>query len=177
MENFHDLIIQRRSIRRYTDQPIDPEHVKTILEAALLAPTSKSTRAWEFVVVEDKDMLQRLSECRPAGSQPIAAASLAVVVCVDSTKSEPWIEDASIAAAYMQLQVADLGLGSCWIQVRGRFTPGDQPFPSEEYIQEALGIPETVNVECVITIGHKNEERRPQNTEKLLWNQIHLGKW
>ena len=115
MENLHQLLVNRRSTRRYTSESIDPENVRLILEAALLAPTSKNGRPWQFVVVEDKDMLQRLSECKPAGAAPIANASLAIVVAADPTISDPWVEDASIAAAFMQLQAEDLGLGSCWI--------------------------------------------------------------
>lgn len=57
--DFHDLIIKRRSIRRYTATPIDPEHVRLILESALLAPTSKSARAWQLVVIEDKQKIGR----------------------------------------------------------------------------------------------------------------------
>ena len=64
--DFHELLLQRHSIRRYTDQPLDPEHVKTILEAGLLAPSSKSARSWQFVVVEDHDTMLRLMECKPA---------------------------------------------------------------------------------------------------------------
>lgn len=175
MESLHDLLINRRSIRRYTDQPLDPEQVKLILEAALMAPTSKSSRAWEFVVVEDKDMLLRLSQCKPAGAMPIEKASLAIVVAVDSTATDPWIEDGSVAAAFMQLQAADLGLGSCWIQVRGRFAADGTP--SEEYVQESLGMPENMNIVCILTFGHKNEERKPMDTDKLLWERVHIGKW
>ncbi len=175
MENLHDLLINRRSIRRYTDEPIDPEQVKLILEAGLMAPTSKSARAWEFVVVEDRDMLLRLSQCKPAGALPIEKASLAIVVSVDSTASEAWVEDASVAASFMQLQAADLGLGSCWIQIRGRFTADD--IPSEEYVQEALGMPENMNIVCILTFGHKNEQRKPMDTDKLLWERVHIGQW
>ena len=113
MGNFHDLLVNRRSIRRYTSEEVSAENVKLILEAALMAPTSKSTRAWQFIVVEDKDMLERLSHCKPAGAGPIAKAAFAVVVAADPTLTDPWVEDASIAAAYMQLQAEDLGLGSC----------------------------------------------------------------
>ncbi len=172
---FHDLLIERRSIRRYTPEKIDPEQVRLILEAALLAPTSKSSRAWQLVVVEDGDMLQRLSQCKEFGAAPIAKAPLAVVVTVDSTASEAWIEDASVAASFMQLQAADLGLGSCWIQVRGRFAADGTP--SEEYVQDALGIPETCPVLCIITIGHKDEVRKPQDLEKLRWENVHIDKW
>ncbi len=175
MENFHDLLVNRRSIRRYTSEPISAEDVKLILEAGLLAPTSKSSRSWQFVAVDDRSMLERLAQCKPMAAAPIERCALAVVIAADPTLSDPWIEDASIAAAYMQLQAADLGLGSCWIQVRGRFTADN--IPSEEYVQELLGIPETISVLCIMTFGHKDEERKKVDTSKLLWEKVHIGTW
>ncbi len=175
MTDLHQLLLERHSIRRYTSSPIAPGDVKLILEAALLAPTSKNCRAWHFVVVEDKSMLERLSRCKPAGAAPVSRCALAVVVCGDSTVTDPWVEDCSIAAEFMQLQAADLGLGSCWVQVRGRFTADG--IPSEEYVQQLLGIPETVSVLCVMTFGHKDEERKPVDPSKLLWEKVHIGLW
>lgn len=175
MENFHDLLVNRRSIRHYTSEPISAEDVKLILEAGLLAPTSKSSRSWQFIAVDDRSMLDRLAQCKPMAAVPIERCALAVVVAADPTLSDPWIEDASIAAAYMQLQAADLGLGSCWIQVRGRFTADN--IPSEEYVQELLGIPETISVLCIMTFGHKGEERKKVDTSKLLWEKVHIGTW
>lgn len=173
--DFHQLLIERRSIRRYTSEKINPESVKLILEAGLLAPTSKSSRAWQFVVVEDEDMLTRLSQCKAMGAGPIGKCPLAVVVAVDATATEPWIEDASVAATMMMLQASALGLGSCWIQIRDRFTADGTP--SNEYVQEALGIPETCPVVCIMTFGHKDEERKPQDLEKLKWENVHIGKF
>lgn len=175
MENFHDLLINRRSIRRYTDQPIDAEQVRLILEAALMGPSSKSVRPWQFVVVEDREMLNKLAECKDNYAVALNTAPLAVVVTADTTRSDVWVEDASIAAILMQLQAADLGLGSCWIEVRERFRPDGEP--SEEYVRELLGIPEHFGVPCIITFGYKDEERRPINPEKLLWEKVHIGRW
>lgn len=175
MDNFHDLIINRRSIRKYTDQQIDPEYVKLIIEAGLMAPTSKSSRSWQFIVVKDKDMLERLGNCKPRYATSIARAPLAIVVAADPAKSDAWIEDASVATAYMQLQASDLGLGSCWVQVRDRY--GDNGMPSEEYVQEALGMPDTISVLCILSIGYKDEERKPLDPEKVLWENVHIGKW
>jgi len=101
----------RRSIRRFTQASIPAEDVKLIMEAALMAPTSKSSRPWHFVLVDDRNTLERLSQCRQAGSGPIAKCRLAVVVCADSSLTGPWIEDATIAATYIKLQAQDLGLG------------------------------------------------------------------
>ncbi|MCM1348718.1 MAG: nitroreductase family protein [Firmicutes bacterium] len=175
MENFHELAVHRHSIRRYTDQSIEPEQVKLILEAALLAPTSKSSRSWQFVCVDNPEMLQRLEQCKPAGAAPIGRCKLAIVVAGNPELSDPWIEDASIAAAYMQLQAEDLGLGSCWIQVRGRFTADGTP--SEEYVQELLGMPGELPVVCIMTFGHKDEVRKPVDISKLLWERVHIGQW
>lgn len=175
MENLHQLLLQRHSIRRYKDQAIDADDVRTILEAALLAPTSKSGRPWHFVVVEDKDMLVRLSECKQFGGKPIAGAAFAVVVTVDSTKSEVYVEDASVAAIFMHLQAVDLGLGSCWIQVRGRYAADGES--SEVIVRELLDIPEEMAVECIVTFGHIDEQRRPVDPEKLLWEKVHVGRW
>ncbi len=111
MESFHNLLLNRRSIRKYTDAPIDPESVKLILEAALTAPSSKSQRSWQFVVVEDREMLEKLGQCKPSYATSIANAPLAIVVTGDMTKSDVWVEDTSVAAIIMQLQAADLVLG------------------------------------------------------------------
>ncbi|MDE6801632.1 MAG: nitroreductase family protein [Muribaculaceae bacterium] len=175
MENLHDLLVKRRSIRHFTDEQIDAESVKLILEAGLLAPTSKSSRAWQFIVVDDRDMLERLSQCKERAAEPIARCSMAVVVAVDPTRTEPWIEDASVAAAYMQLQAADLGLGSVWIQVRDRY--GFDGMPAEEYVQEALGMPDTLPIVCILAFGHPAEERKPATVDKLKWENVHIGQW
>lgn len=175
MENLHNLLVCRHSIRKYTDQQVKPEDVQLILEAALLSPTSKSSRSWQFIVVEDKDILVRMSECKPAGAMPLKGCAFAVVVCADPAKSDAWIEDASIAAEMMQLQAADLGIGSCWIQIRDSYASDSTP--SQEIIQELLEIPETLPVVCVMTFGYPAEERRPVDTSKLLWEKVHVGTW
>ena len=168
-------MLQRHSIRRYKDQPVSADDVKTILEAALLSPSSKSARPWQFVVVEDKDMLTRLADCNQFGTKPVSTAAFAVVVTVDPAKSDVYVEDATVAAIFMHLQAADLGLGSCWIQVRGRFAADGES--SETVVRELLDIPEEMAVECIVTFGYIDEQRRPVDPEKLLWEKVHIGRW
>lgn len=91
MKSLHDLLIHRRSIRKYTQEALSPEAVKTILEAGLLAPSSKRCTPWEFIAVEDKETLARLSECKTSGAKPIAGAALAIVVTADMTLTDTWI--------------------------------------------------------------------------------------
>ena len=174
-KEFHDMLFTRHSIRKYTDEPIDGEHVKLLLEAALLAPSGKSVRPWEFVVVEDKEVLAKMSECRPFGSGPVAKCKLAIVVCGDPGKTDVWVEDCTIAATYIQLQAEALGLGSCWIQMRGRFDKDNND--SADLIRELLDIPGEQQVECIIVLGHKDEVRRPVDPDKLMWEKVHIGKF
>jgi nitroreductase len=175
MENLHRLLIERHSIRKYTDKEVSADDVKTILQAALLAPSSKSARPWQFVVVENKDTLNKLATCKPIAAHALKTAAFAVVVIADPGKSDMFIEDASIAAQFMQLQAADLGIGSCWIQVRNRYTADNEP--SETLVQETLGIPEYLKVECIMSFGYPDETRRPVDESKLKWEKVHIEQW
>lgn len=175
MKDFQELIKNRRSTRKFTDEPLTPEQVESILKAALMSPASKSKNPWQFILVEDKDTLQKLSQCKEHASKLIAGCALAIVVTADPFASDVWVEDASIASIMMQLQAEDLGLGSCWVQIRQRFTAANTP--SDEYIRELLDIPMQLQVLSVIAIGHKAQERPPFDEEKLQWEKIHIGKF
>ena len=120
MISFFDLLKTRRSIRKYQPRAVEKEKILKIVQAALMSPASKRSNSWEFVVVEDKNTLEKLAESRPHGSQMLKDAVLGIVVVADTTKSDIWFEDASIASIIIQLQAQDLGLGSCWVQVYNR---------------------------------------------------------
>ncbi|NDV69562.1 nitroreductase family protein [Dysgonomonas sp. 25] len=175
MNSFQELITKRRSTRKFTEEKLNPEQVEAILKAALKSPSSKSKTPWQFVVIEDKEQLQKLSQCKPAGSKPIEGCSLAIIVLADPLASDVWIEDASIASILIQLEAEDLGLGSCWIQIRERFTADDTS--SEDYVRELFDIPLQLQVLSVIAIGHKAQERSPFDEEKLQWEKVHIGKY
>ncbi len=175
MESLHDLLLRRHSIRRYTDRPISAEDVTTILQAALLAPSSKSVRPWQFVLVDDKEMLGKLAGCKAAGARPISACALAIVVTASPEKTDMYLEDMSIAAAYMQLQATALGLGACWIQIRNRFSADGED--AETIVRDLLGIPHDMIVECIMTVGYPDEDRKPVDPDKLLWEKVHIEKW
>ena len=109
MESFSELIKARRSMRKFTEEELTQEQVVTLMKAALMAPTSKRSNAGQFIVVDEKDKLKELSYCKEQASQFIADAALAVVVVADPLASDVWIEDASIASIYLQLQAEDMG--------------------------------------------------------------------
>jgi nitroreductase len=175
MENFSDLIIKRRSTRKFTGEKLSQDQVVALLKATLMSPSSKRSNPWQFIAVEDKETLQALSEFKEQSATFIADAALAVVVVADPLASDVWIEDASIASIILQLQAEDLGLGSCWVQVRERQTPSGQP--SEAYIRELLNIPLPLQVLSVVAIGYKAIERKPFNEEHLQWEKVHINKF
>lgn len=173
MNNFHDLLFNRRSIRKYTGDEIAADDVKTILQAGLASPSSKGKMPWQFFVVEDKSTLESLSRCKDFGAKPIAGCALAIVIAVNPYESDVWIEDGSVAAFSMQMQAQDLGLGSCWIQVRERMDK--QGNPAEENVKRLLGIPDDLRIPCILSIGYKNEVRKPLEEDKCLWEKVHIA--
>ncbi|MBR6120846.1 MAG: nitroreductase family protein [Prevotella sp.] len=175
MNSFKDLVQQRRSHRKFTEQEIDADHVKLILRAALMAPTSKSQRAWHFVVVDDKADLEKLADAKDMGGQFVKDAPLAVVVLGDAMQNDCWVEDGTIAAISMQYQAEDLGLGSCWVQLRGRGLADGTS--ADTVVRGILDIPDNYSVLCIIAFGHKADERKPQNEDKLKWENVHIGKF
>ena len=175
MENFSELIKIRRSMRQFTDELLSGDDVKLLLLAGLMAPSSKGLHSYEFVVVEDKEMLAALSQCKQVGSDFLAGAPLAIVVLADPAVSDVWIEDASVAAIHILLQAEDLGLGACWIQVRNRYTADERS--SEQIVKSLLDIPEDRGVVCIIAVGHKGMERKPQNEDRLKWEHVHIGQY
>ena len=175
MTEFKDLVRTRRSHRKFSQEEIAPEAVQLIMRAALMSPTSKSQRAWQFVVVDDKNDIEKLAEAKNLGSQFMKGAPLAVVVLGDPMQNDCWVEDGSIAAISMQYQAEELGLGSCWVQMRGRGL--DDGTPADEVIRGILDIPANYSVLCVVAFGHYTDERKPQNEDNLKWENVHIGKF
>ena len=175
MNNFSELIKNRRSMRKFTDEELTQDQVVALLKAALMSPSSKRSNPWQFIVVDDKETLQKLSMCKEMGASFLKDAALAIVVMADPLASDVWIEDAAIASLMIQLQAEDLGLGSCWIQVRERFTATG--IPSGDFVHNVLEIPLQLQVLSIVAVGHKGMERKPFNEEHLQWEKIHLGKY
>lgn len=175
MENFSELVRLRRSMRKFTDEPLTSEQVETLMRAALMSPSSKGKHAWHFVVVEDQAMLERLSHCKAQGADFLAGAPLAIVVLGDPQESDVWVEDASVASTVLLYAAEDLGLGACWIQVRERYM--EDGTPADSVVRALLDIPEPLRVLSIVAVGHKGMERKPFNEDRLLWEKVHIGQF
>lgn len=170
-----DLLFHRRSARRYLDKKVDPADIKKIVTAALLSPSSKNNRPWEFIVVEDPSLMSKLSKTKAHGSAFLSNAPVGIIVIGDPDKSDVWVEDCSIASIIIQLEAEKLGLGSCWVQIRKRFHDNDQT--AAEYIRREFNIPSNLEILSIIGIGYKEKERSPLSEEDLIWEKVHSDKF
>jgi nitroreductase len=170
-----ELIRTRRTIRSYTAEPVDRQSVALLVETLLRAPTSRSINPWEFVLVDDRELLAKLATAKQHGSGLLKGAALAIVICADETKSDVWVEDCSIAAILLQMTALSLGLGSCWVQIRKRQHSRDAS--SEQFVQELLGLPQDIKVEAIVAIGHPAEQRTPLGADELEYDKVRHNRY
>jgi nitroreductase len=145
---------------------VEQEKIDYILRCALMAPSSKRTNPWEFIVVRDEAKLRAMAGCRTYGSQMFDTATAGIVVALDTSLSDTWMADGAIAAGHILLAAEEQGLGACWCQVYNREG-------AEDLIKGLCGIPENRTVLCVISLGYKDEERKDYELDKLKYDKIH----
>lgn len=156
-----DIMLKRRSIREYTNNDIDEKKLEKILQAGLLAPTSRNRKPCEFIVVKNKEILRKLSRSKNAGSAMLEYANCAIVTIADSDKADTWIEDSSIAMAYMDLMATSMDVASCWVQSHLRSTSDNTD--SERYIKDLFDLEEKYRIVGILSLGI-NDNRPPAHT-------------
>jgi nitroreductase len=172
---FFYLLKNRRSIRKYKEQEIEKDKIEKLMKAALFSPSSKARYPCEFIFVNDKKLLAKLSQSKPHGSAFLANVPLGIVVTADSTKSDVWIEDASIATTFILLAAETLGLGACWIQIRKR--KYSKTIDSEEYIRNILSIPDNRRVLAMVGVGYPDETKMPRQEGDLEYDKIFFNQY
>lgn len=163
-----DVILSRRSIRRYTDEQVSEVDITALLKAGMAAPSSRNLKPWHFVTVTSREVLDRLAEAHPHGKM-LFEASAAIAVCGQIDISpDYWIQDCSAATENILVAAAGLGLGSCWLGVH----------PREERIEAIgaiLGIPEKTGILSLIAIGHPAEKKRARTQYDE--SRVHRERW
>ena len=170
-----ELLRKRRSARKYTEERVSEEDVKVLQEALLRSPSSRGINPWEFVFVDDPEIIKELAASKKHGSAFVGGAALAIVVCADETQADTWVEDASIASILVQLAAESRGLGSCWVQIRMR--KHEDGSDAESYVQKLLGIPDHVRVESIVAIGHPAERHPGHAPESLDFSKIRKNRY
>jgi nitroreductase len=165
-QTLFDILCERRSIRRFTDKPVEAEKIELLLKAAMAAPSACNLQPWEFVVVNDKDGMDRLRECIDENNGRRYNASAAFAVCAN-TSYIPWESDGAMDCAAsienILLMVSALGLGAVWI---GAF--------DGNAVKRLLDIPEYVAVNGVVLFGYPAEQKPPRtqyNEEAVYWQK------
>lgn len=172
---FNEVAQKRRSIKVYAQRAVESEKIDAVIEAALRSPSGRAYRPWSFVVVTDKALREKLSVAKPQGAEFVKDAPVAVVVCGDPSVSPLWIEDCSIAAVTIQYAAQSLGLGSRWSHMRGNnFKEGTT---STQYIAQLLGLPENLNVQCIIALGYAGEEVPPYTKDELRFDKVGFNRY
>jgi nitroreductase len=162
----------RRSIRRYTDQPVPEPLIELILRAAMAAPSACNQQAWEFVVIDDRETIQEIPRFNSAAA-PLKTAPLAIVVCGNVQRELPlargfWVQDCSAAIQNLLLAAHASGLGAVWL--------GGYPIQHlVEKMQALLGLPGEVIPLAVIAIGYPAQRIGPE--DRFDPHRVHLNRW
>lgn len=175
-EQMMETFLNRRSVRSYTGEAVPMEKLNTIIMAGLSSASSRAIRPWDLIVVRDKDKLIEMSGCRLKGSsRMLAGADAAIVVVGDEDLSDVWIEDCSVVMANMHLMASALGVGSCWIQGRGREAIDGET--TEDFLRRILQFPSESRLLAILSLGMPDEELPARTPESLPFNKVHINKY
>ncbi|TAL39447.1 MAG: nitroreductase family protein [Spirochaetes bacterium] len=165
-----EAILSRRSIRKFSSEPVDEGTIEEILKAAMSAPSAGNQQPWHFVVIRDRALLDRVPQIHPH-SLMIREVPVAILVCADPTLETHkgyWVQDCAAATENILIAVQSLGLGAVWLGV----------FPREERVtglRDLLGIPPHVIPFSLVPIGHPAEQKPP--SQRFTREKIHLNGW
>ncbi len=168
--NVIDAIKARRSIRKFEDRPIEKEKIELLLRAAMQAPSAVNEQPWEFIVVENKDTLEKLSKAHDFATAMKNGA--AAIVCLTdekhfATKTDIWVQDLSAASENILLEAVELGLGATWMAIA--------PFEDRiEYMKKLFDLPEGVITFNMIILGYPVKAKEFEDRfkpERVHWEQ------
>ncbi len=162
-------ILNRRSVRFYRDTPVGEEQIEEVLKAGFCAPNAHAAFPWHVVVVRDQAKREALSGIH-RWSRILSRVPVVLAVCVDKTKSEHfWIEDGAAFLDHMLIQASEMGLGMCWIGIRGLQS---EEANAEQMVREVCGLPDHLGVVALSPLGYPARHPGPHEP-KLPDGRVH----
>ncbi len=161
---FKDLLKKRRTIRKYKNEKLSEEDLRTILSAGLHAPSGSNKNPWQFIVITDEENIKKAADLKEHRTDfPYHAAAIILVAVDHELSATTFSEDAAIATTLMQLQATDIGVGSCWIHARTASTKDGEN--SSEYLKKTFGIPDNFTVDMMLALGYPDEEKEEKEPQ------------
>ncbi|MDO4589213.1 MAG: nitroreductase family protein [Fusobacterium sp.] len=165
--------LSRRTVRKYKNKPVEKEVIMELMKTALVAPSGRNRRPYEYVIVDDKEILKKLSVAKESGGTFMADAPLGIVIFVHDTPT--CSDDGAIASTIIQLKAHELGLGSCWIQTRDKVD--SEGNSTEENIKRILNVPAELKLYNMIALGYPDEEKPAYTEADMDMNKLHFNKF
>ena len=168
-----DVLRARRTIRRYTGEPVSDADIDVLLEAAMYAPSRLDRRPWRFVVLRDRALQDEMGDAIGVRNY-LAQAPAVIVICADSASSPTWMMDIAAATENLLLAATDLGLGAAWVG----WPESGWWQPLEDLLRRKIGVPADIRVATLVAVGHPAERRDPYSREdRFDPTLIHDGRW
>ena len=170
-----NILNSRRSVRKFSPVKVEREKLECVAAMALQAPSSRNTRSTRLLIVEQKELLEKLSKMRDYGSAFMKDAAAAIVVMGDKEASDLWLDNCAITATILQLAIVDEGLASCWVHVNNRPCLKDEPegAKADDYLREVLDLPEKYGILCAVALGYSDFQPAPlppyEGEERIMW--------
>lgn len=165
--------LTRRTVRKYKDMPVEKEVIMELMKTALVSPSGRNRKPYEFVVVDDKETIKKLSVSKESGATFAENAPLIIVIF--GHENPTWDDDCAIASTIIQLKAHQLGLGSCWIQTKEKFDAEGNP--TDENIKKILNAPAELKVHNMIALGYPDEEKPAYTEADMDMAKLHFNKF
>ena len=175
MNDVLNALAYRRSVRQFSDRPLEQKTVQTILEAGMRGPSCVNSKDWYFVVVTDREMLHKMADVNGKPAEPLRSAQAGILICGDMQRAFPkapdyWVIDGSIAIQNMILAAYSLGVGSVWLGT----WPQDARVEGQK---ELFNLPEYVVPHSILALGYPEGALNKQEPAPFDPDRVHYNKW
>lgn len=165
--------LSRRTIRKFKEKKVEKEVVMELMKTALVSPSGRNRKPYEFVVIDNKEIIKKLSVAKESGATFAADAPLMIVIL--GHENPTWDDDCAIASTIIQLKAHDLGLGSCWIQTKEKVD--SEGNATDENIKKILGAPSELKVHNMMALGYPDEEKPAYTDADVDMAKLHFNKF